>query len=105
MYMWVSAITAWEVQWTGIPHSPKTDSDSLMKDNRGRSSSVFGLWGSPVHRTPHAVITLTIHYDQQLHTAIIQYIPHQIICFSMKYIIVVLVYQLKALYYLWLALG
>ena len=30
--------------------------------------SVFGLWGSHVHRTPHAVITLTIHYDQQLHT-------------------------------------
>ena len=29
----------------------------------GRSLSVFGLWGSPVHRTPHAVITLTIHYD------------------------------------------
>ena len=28
--------------------------------------------GSPVHRTPHSVITLTIHYDQQLHTAIIQ---------------------------------
>ena len=38
-----------------------------------RSLSVFRLWGSPVHRIPHAVITLTIHYDQQLHTAIIQY--------------------------------
>ena len=29
-----------------------------------RSLSVFGLWGSPVYRTPHAVITLTFHYDQ-----------------------------------------
>ena len=29
-----------------------------------RSLLVSGLWGSPVHRTPHAVITLTIHYDQ-----------------------------------------
>ena len=38
-----------------------------------RSLLVFRLWGSPVHRIPHAVITLTIHYDQQLHTAIIQY--------------------------------
>ena len=38
---------------------------------------VFGLWGSPVHRTSHAVITHTIHYDQQLHAAIIQYIPQQ----------------------------
>ena len=54
----VGVITAWGVRWTGLPHSPKTDSDHLMKDNR------------------HAVITLTIHYDQQLHAAIIQYIPH-----------------------------
>ena len=38
---------------------------------------VLGLWGSPVHRTPHAVNTLTIHYDQQLHATIIQYIPQQ----------------------------
>ena len=29
-----------------------------------QSLSVFGLWRSLVHRTPHAVITLTIHYDQ-----------------------------------------
>ena len=28
-----------------------------------RSPSVFKLWGSSFHRTPHAVITLTIHYD------------------------------------------
>ena len=38
-----------------------------------RSLLVFGLWGSPVHRTPHAVIMVTILYDQQLHTAIIRY--------------------------------
>ena len=38
--------------------------------------------GSPVHWTPHAVITLTIHYDQQLHTAIIQYIPQHILMFK-----------------------
>ena len=31
----VSVITAWGVQWTGLPHSPKTDSDCLIKDNRG----------------------------------------------------------------------
>ena len=37
------------------------------------SLSVFGLWGSPIYRTPHSVITLTSHYDQQLYTAIIQY--------------------------------
>ena len=135
----VSVTTAWGVWWTGLPHSPKTDSDRLMKDKLGlllsvdlwngkgkerkvappgikprasglshqRSStelwhpptatplsfpfialllsdcwgiyfvfcllsnlsfirwslSVFRLWGSPVHQTPHAVITLTIHYD------------------------------------------
>ena len=74
----VSVFTAWGARWTG-PHSPKTDSDRLIKDNRSRqlsiirrSLSVLGLWG-PVHRTPHAVITLTIDCDQQLHTAIIQY--------------------------------
>ena len=33
--------------------------------------------GSPMDGTPHAVITLTIHHDQQLHAAIIQYILHQ----------------------------
>ena len=33
--------------------------------------------GRPVHWTPHAVITFNIHYDQQLHTAIIQYNPQQ----------------------------
>ena len=30
----VSIITAWGVQWTGLPHSPKPDSNRLMKDNR-----------------------------------------------------------------------
>ena len=30
----VSVITAWGVRWTGLPHSPKTDSDRLMKDLR-----------------------------------------------------------------------
>ena len=25
---------------------------------------VFGLWGSPIHRTPHAVILVTILHDQ-----------------------------------------
>ena len=29
----VSVITAWGVRWTGLPHSPKTDSDRLIKDN------------------------------------------------------------------------
>ena len=33
----------------GTPPQCETDSDRLMKDN----------WGSPVHRTPHVVITLT----------------------------------------------
>ena len=41
------------------------------------SLTVFGLWGSPIHWTPNAVITLTIHCDQQLHTAIIQYTSQQ----------------------------
>ena len=37
--------------------------------------------GSPIHRTPHAVIMLTIHYDQQLHTAIIQYFSvEEVLC-------------------------
>ena len=51
-----------------------------------RSLSVSGLWGSPVHQTPHAVITLTIHYDQQLHTAIIQYFSCKIVqhCFHLS---------------------
>ena len=39
----------------GTPSQSETDSDRLMKDN--------------------AVIMLTIHYDQKLHAAIIQYIP------------------------------
>ena len=30
----VSIITAWGVRWTGLPHSPKTNSDHLMKDNQ-----------------------------------------------------------------------
>ena len=50
----------------GTPPQSETNSDCLMKDKSN-------LWGSPVHWTPHAVITLTIHYDQQLHTAIIQH--------------------------------
>ena len=49
----------------GLSHSLKSDNDRLMKDNRGRYSVV------------HAVITLTIHYDQQMHAAIIQYISQQ----------------------------
>ena len=73
-----------------LPHSPKTDSDRLIKDNHGRycpvcslpspfqrstdcngqlslirqSLSVFGLWGSLIHRTTHAVMPLTILHDQ-----------------------------------------
>ena len=70
----------------GTPHSPKTDSDGLIKDNRlslnRRSLSVFGLWECPVHRTPHAVLTLTIHYDQQLHAAIIQYTSNTLTIFA-----------------------
>ena len=34
----VSVITAWGVGWTGLPHSPKTDSDRLMKDNQTMDS-------------------------------------------------------------------
>ena len=29
----VSVITAWEVRWTGLPHSPKTNSDRLIENN------------------------------------------------------------------------
>ena len=29
-------ITAWGVRWTGLPHSPKTNGDNLIKDNLGR---------------------------------------------------------------------
>ena len=32
----VSVITAWGIRRTGLPHSPKTDSDHLIKDNRGQ---------------------------------------------------------------------
>ena len=32
----VSAITAWGVQWTGLPHSPKTKGDRQIEDNLGR---------------------------------------------------------------------
>ena len=39
----VYVITAWGVWWTGLPHSPKTDSDRLMKDNRVPILSV-DLW-------------------------------------------------------------
>ena len=31
----VNVITAQGVQWTGLPHSPKTNGDHLIKDNRG----------------------------------------------------------------------
>ena len=34
--------------------------------------------GSPMDGTPYsAVITLTIHHDQQLHAAIVRYIPQE----------------------------
>ena len=32
----VSVITAWGGQWTGLPHSSKTNGDHLIKDNLGR---------------------------------------------------------------------
>ena len=31
----VSVITARGVRWTGLPHSPKTNGDYLIKDNLG----------------------------------------------------------------------
>ena len=55
---------------------------------------VFGLWGSPVHWTPHAVIMLTIHYDQQLHAAIIQYIPQ---LYYISYALFQMLYNVTAL--------
>ena len=39
----VSAITVWGVQWTELPHSPKTNCDHLMKDNQVSLLSV-DLW-------------------------------------------------------------
>ena len=53
-----------------------TDNNGTRLSFIRRSLSIFGLWGSPIHRAPHAVIMLAIHYVQQLHAAIIQYIPH-----------------------------
>ena len=49
----MSEITAWGVQWTGLPHSPKTNRDCLIEDNLLH------------YRTPHVVISLTIFHDQQ----------------------------------------
>ena len=74
----VSVITAWGVQLTGLPHSPKTNGDHLVKDLRYCSKTKWqrerkkggaarnqtqGLWlKSPAlcHWTPLAMITLTI---------------------------------------------
>ena len=55
-----------------LPFQRSTDSngpDCLIR----QSLSVFGLWKSPIHRTPHAVIMLTNHNDRHLHTATIHY--------------------------------
>ena len=46
----VSGITAWRVQWTRLPHSPKTDSDRLIKDNCGRYCPVCSF-PSPFQRS------------------------------------------------------
>ena len=32
----VSVITAWGIRWAGLPHSPKIDSNHLIKDNWGQ---------------------------------------------------------------------
>ena len=34
--MMVSVIRAWGIWWTGLPHSPKTNGNHLIKDNLGR---------------------------------------------------------------------
>ena len=101
-YWMVCVITACGVQWTGLPHSLKINSDCLIQDKlvrycpktfktaKGQKErwchwelnpgpllkppafchsattptvwlSVFGLWESPIHWTPHAMIMLTIH--------------------------------------------
>ena len=58
--------------WTNTPCVDYPNYDKKQRDTGKVLSlirqllSVYGLWGSPVHRTPHAVITLTIHHDQQV---------------------------------------
>ena len=46
-----------------LPFQRSIDSNGTWLSFIRRSLSVFPLWGSPVHRTPHAVIMVTIHYD------------------------------------------
>ena len=46
-----------------LPFQRSTDCNGPDLSFISRSLLVFGLWGSPVHRTPHGVITLTIHYN------------------------------------------
>ena len=66
LYRWVSATTAWRVQWTRLPHSPKTDSDHLIKDNRGRYCPVCSL-PLPFQRSTdsnsHNCLWLDDHYQ------------------------------------------
>ena len=60
----VSIITAWRVRWMGLPHSPKTDSDRLIEDNR-----------LSLNRRSLSII-------RWLHTAIIQYTSHTLTIFA-----------------------
>ena len=42
----VSWITALGVSWTGLPHSPKTDRDRLIKDNLDSLDELDDLYRS-----------------------------------------------------------
>ena len=103
--MIVSKITAWGVQWTGFPTARGPDWDCQIKDNlyrycpktfeMAKGKIVFDLKlsiRSSDHGgeggIPHAVISLAIIHNQQVHTAIKHIfhrnshvcIPHQSSC-------------------------
>ena len=79
-------ITSGLVQWTGLLHGPKAymiDSQRhqlsfplpFQRSSEGNGTDclwsynlyqVFRLWRSPIHRTPHVVISLTILHDQHV---------------------------------------
>ena len=104
----VSRITAWGVQWTGLPHSPKTIGDHLIKNNLGcycsktietakgkkerwwlssirRSPSVFRLWGSPVQRCsdsngPDCEEKGLLHWKPSVSLKVLNGSNHRILC-------------------------
>ena len=63
----MSIITAWRVRWIELSHSPKTDSDRLIKDNR--IAFVSKLWCDSIsfHNNYKNVKTQKAHSNHPIH--------------------------------------